>query len=1839
MRYNPRPSSSALCLLLALVVIGVLIVDVSRSKAARGGKVSTEGAAARAAQSYGQLPLSFEPNRGQADARVGFVARNSAYSLYLTADEITFALRDTTKKEGLKEEAGRSDVLRIKLLGANGEPRGTGLEELAGKSNYLFGRDPSRWRTNVPNYGRVRYEGVYPGVDVVYYGTQRQLEYDFNVAPGADAGLIRMRVEGAREVRIDANGDLVLPTAAGEVRQRAPYAYQEIGGVRQTVACRYVLAGVDRVGFELGEYDRTRPLVIDPVVSYSTYLGGSGLDEATAIAVDSEGNAYVTGQTDSLDFPVTPNALQRTKRGAAEPFNSDAFVSKLTPDGSALVYSTYLGGSGVDIGTGIAVDGDGCAYVVGKTDSFTFPTTSGAFRTTRAGEEDVFVSKLNEDGTALLYSTYLGGSSYEGSAQVAVGSGGEVYVSGETSSSNFPITPGVFQPEPGGHTPNPWDGFVTKLTPEAGAGLTFSTFIGGSSGDSIQGLAVGADGSVYLAGSTVSNDFPVTPNAVQPALAGDGTTYDAFVMRLNSAGTAALFSTYFGGELHDFGWAIALDPQGAAYMTGPTFSAAFPTTPGAFRRSLSNPPNVPWVGDAFVAKFGADDGALVYSTYFGGSNNDEPKSIAVDGQGNAYVVGKSDSLEFPATPDAFQAGQGDGNNHGFFFKLNASGGAVPYATYIIGASDDIVRDVALGRDGEVYLTGTTASPNFPTTPSLRPNDIDVFEHDGFVMKFQFEPPTFKVSGRATAFGGAALSDVNVRVEGDYYSETVTDADGFYSFEGIPAGVSINLSANRFGATLVPVLAQFPNLQRDEELDFTGDPPFVIKGQVKNEAGIGLSVPVTITSEDGSLNLTVPTYDGHYYFVVPPRGNYTVTPGPDPASEFTFSPASKTFNNVRVDQTFDFLGQRPPRIFGRIEEGEYSYGLGSVRVTLTGPTLQTPLVQTTDSYGYFFFENLERGATYTVTPTDPETNRSFAPAELTVQNIQGWEFLSFTALRPLAIHGRVQDANQFGVSGIAKLTGTVNATTQVDEWGSFSFMNLPRGGDYTVTITKPGSLYTFEPPSRSVTNLQEMQFFEFEALPPLRIDGGITSEDGAVAGVTVTLSGAVNRTTITDENGVYHFTDLPRGGTYVVTPAHELYIFTPASQEFPALNGDRLAAAFNGELRRFTLRGRVADAGGASLAGASVLISGANFQEMRQTDENGNYAFDNLSVGRDYNVTAARLGYSFAPTVFNLHDPRGDRTADFTGSRLTYTLTGRVTDGAGGAGLAGATVSLNGSLTATAQTDAQGNYTFTGLPSEGNYNVSASHPHFAFEPAARSFNNLLADASGDFAGTRLKRQIRGRVTDTSGAALAGVTVTLGGASVSNTLTDSFGDYLFYDLPSGSDYTVTVAKTHYAFSPATRQFDGLGADATANFTGTLLKHKISGRVVDVNGNGFAGALVNLIGGGAVTTDATGNFAFNNLPAGGNYTVLPTRDFYNFSPSMGVFNDLGADQTVTFTATLRTASIGGRVTEGANGVAGVAISLSGTRTATAQTDASGNYVFTSLPANGTYTVTPAAGAVYTFAPASASFNGLHFNETANFSATRRLYQVTGSARDACGRALAGVTLSLTHDGVTVNAQTNAAGAYTFANVPAGYNYTLAPTGSAYTFTPSSIAFPALSANQTGNFTGRPPTATADAFALADLYVRGGNNAGSYFGTSSQLIARLASNAKDTHESYLKFNVGQPCTVASVKLRLYGKLSASGNLPVNVYGVPVTTWTETSTNWNNKPAAGALLRTVNVPGTTDAWYEWDVTDYVRAELAAGRTTVAFALKSTTTTSYQVTFNAREATGSNAPRLVITTP
>jgi hypothetical protein len=638
----------------------------------------------------------------------------------------------------------------MKLVGANPRAKVTGLDQLPGKSNYFIGNDPKKWRTNVPNYAKVRYANVYPGVDLVYYGNQGQLEYDFVVQPGSDPRQIALDVgvglapperapqahdrapEGQsaidnrkssmpRPLRIAANGDLVVGTDGGKVIFHKPVVYQPETNDRQMtkdqgrgtkdggkhfVDGRYVLRSDQSVAFQVASYDFAKPLVIDPVLAYSTYLGGSSFEEGFGIAVGVSGSAYITGDTFSSDFPTTPGAFQTISDGS-----QNAFVVKLNSSGSALVYSTYLGGSDDDEGDGLAVDASGNAYVTGGTWSSDFPTTPGAFQTTLKGLENAFVTKLNATGSALVYSTYLGGSvggSGGGSGidegrGIAVGVSGSAYITGDTDSSDFPTTPGAFQAIFGGFD----DAFVVKLNP-SGSALVYSTYLGGSDDDEGDGLAVDASGNAYVTGSTDSSDFPTTPGAFQ-----DPANQGAFVTKLNAAGSALVYSTSSIG-----GGGIALDASGNAYVTGYTNSSNFPTTPGSFQITYGGS------FDAFVSKLNTAGSALLYSTYLGGSGFELGLGIAVDASGNADVTGTTGSNDFPTTPGAFQTTCGGGScydEHAFVTKLNAAGSALLYSTYLGGSESDGIptdrgRAVAVDASGSAYVTGFTQSSNFPVTP-------------------------------------------------------------------------------------------------------------------------------------------------------------------------------------------------------------------------------------------------------------------------------------------------------------------------------------------------------------------------------------------------------------------------------------------------------------------------------------------------------------------------------------------------------------------------------------------------------------------------------------------------------------------------------------------------------------------------------------------------------------------------------------------------------------------------------------------------------------------------------------------------------------------------------------------------------------------------------------------------------------------------------------------------------------------------------------------------------------------------------------------------------------------
>ncbi len=705
---------------------------------------------ARVSESYGKLPLQFEANRGQTHKGVRFLSRGAGYSLYLTADEAVLVL--TKPNADAKDDArsakarGESVALRMSLVGAAHKPVVTGLDELPGKANYFIGKDRSKWRTNVPTYAKVQYQSVYPGIDLVYYGNQRQLEYDFVVAPGADPKKIVLGFKGAEKLEIDAQGELVLHAAGGDIRQHKPIIYQQVDGVRHDIAGGYVRKGANRVGFQVAAYDASRPLVIDPIVlSYSTYLGGSGHEGGYAIAVDTDGNAYVTGYTTSPNFPTTAGAFQPT-------FGSGtyAYVTKFNPAGSALVYSTLLGGSGGSSGWSIAVDSSGNAYVAGSTASVDFPTTAGAFQPVSGGGNDSFVTKLDPTGSALVFSTYLGGSGNDQGNGIAIDTAGNAYVTGQTQSSNFPTSAGAFQSASGGcgsSYPYLCDAFVAKLN-STGTALVFSTYLGGSSADSGMGIAVDSDGNAYVTGSTTSPNFPTTAGAFQPA-APSGLPA-AWVTKLGPTGSF-VYSTYLGGSGHDYGRGIAVNASGNAYVTGTASSPDFPTTAGAFQVTSGG------YSDAFITKLDPSGSALIYSTYLGGEDVDDGFAIAIDGQGNAYVTGSTlvsgcyCNANFPTTPDAFQPKFGGGYGpsgsgfDAFFAKLNPAGSALLYSTYLGGRNNDEGEGIAVDSAGSAYISGSTNSSNFPTTPgAFQPNSggggYYVPAWDAFVVKFVDNTP-------------------------------------------------------------------------------------------------------------------------------------------------------------------------------------------------------------------------------------------------------------------------------------------------------------------------------------------------------------------------------------------------------------------------------------------------------------------------------------------------------------------------------------------------------------------------------------------------------------------------------------------------------------------------------------------------------------------------------------------------------------------------------------------------------------------------------------------------------------------------------------------------------------------------------------------------------------------------------------------------------------------------------------------------------------------------------------------------------------------------------------------
>jgi uncharacterized repeat protein (TIGR01451 family) len=728
-------------------------------------------------EQYGRLPLHFELNRGQADDTVQFVARGPGYTLALSATEARVALR-------------RSPGFSLKLAEGNARARVLGQDPLPLRVNYLLGNDPSKWRTGIATFARVRIEQVYPGINLVYYGNQRELEFDFLVEPHADPERIRLRFAGAQNVQLSEAGDLVLESAGQSVRLKRPVMYQEMSGGKLEVAGGYVLRKNGRVGVRVGAYDRSKRLVIDPVLVYSTYLGGNGSDYGHAIAVDADGSAYVAGFTESSDFPAEGASSDSALGGTM-----DVFVTKLNPAGTALEYSTYLGGTGRDGAYGVAVDTNKNAYLMGFTESADFPTSNGAFDTSLGGTHDCFVTKLGPTG-ALVYSTYLGGSAIENqgaaSGGIAVNNAGNAFVCGLTTSVDFPTTTGAYDRSMGGIT----DAFVTRLNAN-GSALVYSTYLGGSMHDFANAIALDASENVYVTGGTRSSNFPTTPGAYDQTFGG-GTCFvnpvpcsDVFVSKLNASGSALLYSTFLGGAREDTGDGIAVNGSGEVVVTGEVNSDDFPVVNALYDTYRGG-------GDAFVTKLNNVGSAPVYSTYLGGLGLDQGYAIALDPSGNAYVGGYTSSAVFPTTPDGVSTNV-MGFSDGFFARFNAMGTALDYSTFLGGDGGEYVFALALGPDRAVYLTGLTESTNFPTVAGGYSTTRSSFR-DAYVTKFESvpEPPHVDLALAKTASPEPAIIGSNLTWTLAIANIGNLDAPGVTVTDALPARVTFVMALSSQG---------------------------------------------------------------------------------------------------------------------------------------------------------------------------------------------------------------------------------------------------------------------------------------------------------------------------------------------------------------------------------------------------------------------------------------------------------------------------------------------------------------------------------------------------------------------------------------------------------------------------------------------------------------------------------------------------------------------------------------------------------------------------------------------------------------------------------------------------------------------------------------------------------------------------------------------------------------------------------------------------------------------------------------------------------------------------------
>ncbi|MBS1793240.1 MAG: SBBP repeat-containing protein [Acidobacteria bacterium] len=913
---------AAMTLTASLIYTGVVLPGASAAGAESHAAVSP-AANERAIENLGRTNVYFEENRGQFNSKARYFARGtSGYDLFLTDRDAVYVVRERnrtptpTRKDpraGIEELANRpparAAAVYMSLVGANETSSTEGLAQLEHKTNYFKGAE-SNWRTDIPNYSEVRMNGLYDGIGAVWRGRESGgVQYDFVIQPNADPNQVEWNVTGADDVALDGDGNLIISTEFGAIRQNKPFTFQESEGVKTEIASAFVLepkladngAKSFSVKFGVGEYDRTKPLTIDPSVnlsnlSFSTFLGGIDDETGYGIEVDAAGNIYVAGRTSSIGFPTTTGTFDTGANG-----DVDAFVVKMTAPGSSLIYSTFIGGTADDRLEGLTVDSSGNAFVTGGTSSANFPTTPGAFDTVFGGGSfDAFATKLNATGSALSYSTFIGGTSDDESYGITIDTGGDAFVVGYTASSNFPTTVGSFDTTFNGGF---YDGFVLKLNP-AGTSLSYSTFLGSSDIDLVTAVATDSSGNATVGGSTRSTSFPTTVGAFDTTHNGGLT--DVFVTKLNPTASALTYSTYIGGNAEESTTGLALDSSGGAFICGQTTDGTvdYPTTVGAFDTTHSGT-----TYDGFVTKLNPSGSALSYSTFVSGTAGATPANLALDLSGNAVVTGGT-FTGFPTTTGAYDTSN-NGGQDAFVTKLNGTGSALIYSSFVGGAGIDNAYSVAIDKSGNILVTGETLSTSgFPSTSEVlqpQPNG----GRDAFVTKLG----DYSISGRAMDHNGGPIANAAVQMSGLQSGFMLSDAQGYYGFTDTASSGTTWVSATSALYNFTPSTYElFPG--GNYVLQFVGRPissgPTIaygpVGGAVTSTAGnIGLPfTSLSIVDVHGNVRTTTTDAGGGYRFDNIRLGEmYVVYAERD---GFNFEPSTAIVNLMTSDLNINFAAR-------------------------------------------------------------------------------------------------------------------------------------------------------------------------------------------------------------------------------------------------------------------------------------------------------------------------------------------------------------------------------------------------------------------------------------------------------------------------------------------------------------------------------------------------------------------------------------------------------------------------------------------------------------------------------------------------------------------------------------------------------------------------------------------------------------------------------------------------------------------------------------------------------------------------------------------------------------------